>query len=62
MNEWAKGKFKVLVETTLRQMKASLTCTRGITTSKQKTKTFHGKMLQGDIRGAIRYLTNRETG
>jgi hypothetical protein len=61
MNEWTKGKFKVLVETTLRQMKASLTCTRGTTTSKQRVKVFHGRCCK-EIRGVFRYLTNRETG
>jgi hypothetical protein len=62
MNEWAEGKFKMLVETTLRHMKASLTQTRGSTTAKQRAKVFHGKMLQGDIQGEGRYLTNRKTG
>jgi hypothetical protein len=31
-------------------------------TAKQRAKIFHGKMLRGDIKGAVRYLTNRETG
>jgi hypothetical protein len=45
MDDWAAGKFKVLVETTLGHMKASLTRARGSTSAKQRAKVFHGKML-----------------
>ena len=35
---------------------------RGTTTPEQRTKTFHAKVLRGNLRGAVRYITEREQG
>jgi hypothetical protein len=34
----------------------------GEVTTEQHAKIFHRKMLRGDVRGAVRYLTDREKG
>jgi hypothetical protein len=47
MDEWAAGKFKMLVETTLRHMKASLTRARGSTTAEQRAKVFMERCCEG---------------
>ena len=52
----------MLVQDTERTMVANLSHKQGITTDKQKAKIFHRKMLCGDVRGAVRYLTEREKG
>jgi hypothetical protein len=43
-------------------MVSLLSAQQGGLTPKQCTKIFHQKMLQGDVRGAIRCLNNREKG
>jgi hypothetical protein len=43
-------------------MEAHLTHKRGSTTPEQRTKNFHQKVLRGNLRGAERYLTEREKG
>jgi hypothetical protein len=50
----------MLVEDTLRSMEAHLTHKQGSTTPEQRTKTFHPNILRGSLRGAVRYLTERE--
>jgi hypothetical protein len=62
MDAWEEGKFAMLVQDTERTMAANLTHKQGITTEEQRAKTFHGKMLRGDVRGAVRCLTEREKG
>jgi hypothetical protein len=59
---WEKGQFTMLVEDTLRSMEAYLSHKQGTTTPEQRTKTFHQKVLRGNVRGAVRYLTEREKG
>jgi hypothetical protein len=43
-------------------MESRLALKQGSTTPEQRTKTFHQKVLRGNIRGAVRYLTEREKG
>jgi hypothetical protein len=43
-------------------MESHLTSKQGSTMPKQRTKTFHQKVLRGNILGAVRCLTNREKG
>jgi hypothetical protein len=62
LDAWEKGQFTMLVEDTLRSMETHLTSKQGKTTPEQRTKTFHQKVLRGNIRGAVRYLTEREKG
>jgi hypothetical protein len=43
-------------------MEAYLSHKQGTTTPEQRTKTFHQKVLRGNLRGAVRYITEREKG
>jgi hypothetical protein len=43
-------------------MESLLSAKQGGLTPKQQAKIFHQKMLRGDVRGAVRYLTDREKG
>jgi hypothetical protein len=52
----------MLVEETLRSMESHLSSKQGSTTPEQRTRIFHQKVLRGNIRGAVRYLTDREKG
>jgi hypothetical protein len=62
LDAWEKGQFTMLVEDILRSMEAHLTHKQGSTTPEQRTKTFHQKVLRSNLRGAVRYLTEREKG
>ena len=57
LDAWEKGQFTMLVEDILRSMEAHLTHKQGSTMPKQRTKTFHQKVLHGNLCGAVRYLT-----
>ena len=52
----------MLVQTTERDMLSYLSSNRGGTTAEERVKIFKRKILTGDIRGAVKYLTNTETG
>jgi hypothetical protein len=43
-------------------MESLLSAKQGGLTPEQWAKMFHRKMLRGDVRSAVRYLTNREKG
>jgi hypothetical protein len=43
-------------------MEGHLTHKQGSTTPEQRTKTFHQKVLCGNLPGAVRYLTEQEEG
>jgi hypothetical protein len=58
----SRGKFSMLVQNTEQTMESLLSAKQGRLTPEQRAKIFHGKMLQGDVRGAVRYLTDREKG
>jgi hypothetical protein len=62
LDAWEKGQFTLLVEDTLRSMEAPLTHRQRSTTPEQRTKTFHQKVLRGNLWGTVRYLTEREKG
>jgi hypothetical protein len=62
LGAWEKGQFTMLVEDTLRSMEAYLSHKQGTTTPEQRTKNFHQNVLRGNLRGAVRYLTEREKG
>jgi hypothetical protein len=62
LDAWEKGQTTMLVEDTLRSMESHLSLKRGHTTPEQRTKTFHQKVLRGNLQGALRYLTEREKG
>ena len=60
MNDWESGKFLMLVQETERDMKTFLTANRKGMTAEQRSKLFHAKMLRGQIREAVRVLTETE--
>jgi hypothetical protein len=62
LDAWEKGQTTMLVEDTLRSMESHLSHKRGQTTPEQRSKIFHQKVLRGNLRGAVRYLTEREKG
>jgi hypothetical protein len=62
MDAWELGKFQMLVEDTIRTKEASLSFKQGFSTPEQRAKIYNSKMLRGDIRGAVRYLTERDQG
>lgn len=59
---WNQGDYQTLVEMTLYDLKTSLSRAQGITTPEQRAKTFHRKVLRGNLRSAVRYITEREKG
>ena len=59
---WKRGEYQCIVEDTLRAMKSSLSTARGATTSEQQAKVFDAKVKGGNIRAAVRYITDREGG
>jgi hypothetical protein len=59
---WEKGEFQLLFESTHRDLQASLSKAQGTTTPEQRAKTYHAKVLRGNLRGAVRYITDREKG
>jgi hypothetical protein len=62
MDAWQQGKFCILVQNTEQTMESLLSAKQGGLTPKQCAKIFHRKMLRGDVRGAVIYLTSREKG
>jgi hypothetical protein len=56
------GEFSMLVQNTEQTMESLLSANQDGLTPKQHAKIFHQKMLRGDVRGAVRYLTGREKG
>jgi hypothetical protein len=52
----------MLVQDTQNTLEGMPTKKQGMTTPEQRAKTFHQKQLKGDLRGAVRYITNREMG
>jgi hypothetical protein len=62
LDAWKERKFDMLVQSTVRDMESYLSSKQRGVTKEQRAKIFHGKMLQGNVRGAVRYLTDREQG
>jgi hypothetical protein len=62
MDAWQQGKFSKLLQNTERTMKSLLSAKQGGLTPEQRAKIFHRKMLRGDVRGVVRYLSDREKG
>jgi hypothetical protein len=62
MDAWAEGKYLMLVQETETTLELNLHKKQGSETSDQRAKTFHQKVLVGDLRGAVRNLTEREKG
>ena len=60
LREWEAGNFATLVHDCELAMVAHLTQRRGPTTEAERVRRFHHLMLKGEIRRAVRYLTERE--
>jgi hypothetical protein len=52
----------MLIQETEQDLQTYLSSRQGTMTPEQQVKIFNQKMLQCDVRGAVRYLTNREVG
>jgi hypothetical protein len=53
----------MLMQDTENTLEKMLTKKQGMTTLEQRAKTFHQKVLKGDLRGAVRYtITDRKMG
>jgi hypothetical protein len=62
MDDWKKGNFLQLVQETERDMKTYLTSKRNGLSHEQRAKIFNDKMMRGEIRSAVRFLTETEIG
>lgn len=62
MEAWKAGKFEMLVQTAVRTNESMLSDRRRDHTDEQRAEIFNQKMLRGDIRGAVRFITEREKG
>jgi hypothetical protein len=62
MDAWLKNQHSMLVLDTENTLERMLTKKQGMTTPEQRAKSFHQKVLKGDLRGAVRYITDREMG
>jgi hypothetical protein len=52
----------MLVETTEQALKARQSKARGNTTTAQRAKTFNSKIMCGELRSALRYISDTECG
>ena len=52
----------MLIQETEKDMTASLSRRRGKVSANQRAKIFNRKMLRGDLRGAVKYMTETEKG
>ena len=62
LDAWEAGSYRILVEDTLRSSTQYLTAVRRVETSEHRAKTFHGLVLRGKLRMAVRWITEREKG
>jgi hypothetical protein len=62
MNDWRDGNFLALVQETERDMKTYLSSKRNGTTPEQRAKIFNQKMERGELRSAVRFMTEMEVG
>ncbi len=62
LEAWSEGKFEMLVQDTERSLKTHLATKQGNVSKEQRAKIFNRKMLRGDVRGAVRCLTERDKG
>ena len=62
LDAWEAGAYKMLVEDTLRSSTQYRTAVRREESAEHRAKTFHGLVLRGKLRTAVRWITERETG
>ena len=56
------GHFAMLVEDTLKSSTQYLTAVHREETAEHRANTFHGLVLRGKLRTAVRWITEREKG
>jgi len=59
LNRWEAGKYELLVQTTLKTLNFQLSFITKNKTEEEDFLAFHQKVLSGNLRGAVRYLTDR---
>ena len=62
MKEWNAGKYDILVQDTVRTSMGLMDGIRRGQTEEQISKTFTKMVLQGKIRQAVRFVTERGQG
>ena len=62
LDAWEAGRYAMLEEDTLRYSTQYLTAVRREETAEHRSKTFHGLVLCGKLRTAVRWITEREKG
>ena len=62
LDAWDGEKFDMLVQTTVRDMTSNLSDNPGSLSVDDRVKIFQKKMFSGDIRGAVKFLTQTEIG
>jgi hypothetical protein len=55
---WGRGDFSSLVQMTERDMQAALTSKQKGTTHDQRVNIFNSKLLRGELKSAVRYITS----
>ena len=59
---WEKGRYTELVEDSISALEASLCRFRGTSAPNTRMKVYHNLVLRGELRKAVRYLTDRKCG
>ena len=62
LDAWEAGRYEMLVEDTLRSSTQYLTPVRREETTEHRSKIFHGLVLRGKLRTAVKWVTEREKG
>ena len=62
LDAWEVGRFEMLVEDTPRYSTQYLTAVSREETAEHRAKTFHGLVLRGKLRTAVRWITERKKG
>ena len=62
MLAWTEGKYTSLIADTIGTLQKNLSHLQGDTTQDHRARVFNHLVLKGEIRRAVRYLTDRESG
>ena len=62
LQKWNDGLFQELVEDTARTMQANLSRKQGSTSPEERARIFDSRIKRGDLRAAVRYITERDSG
>jgi hypothetical protein len=59
---WQKGEVKILLPNTVHDKEAKNSSRQDGNSPERQAKKFQAKMLKGDVRGAVKYLTKMDKG